>query len=82
MDEGCKAMVVPYGAWRESQCSRKASKDGYCKQHHPDSVQARRDKRAAKWARDDAVRNAPHLRIIELEAEVETLKAIVAEMQK
>ena len=35
------------------RCSRKAVKDGYCRQHHPDAVKARKDKREAaaekKW---------------------------------
>ncbi len=30
-------------------CSRKAKLDGYCGQHHPDSVKARDDASKAKW---------------------------------
>ena len=36
MRSQCKALV-----WRghhKSSCSRSATRDGYCKQHHPDSV--------------------------------------------
>ena len=39
----CKQTIYK-GTWaRASQCSRKATKDGYCKQHHPDAV-AKRNK--------------------------------------
>lgn len=56
-DEQCKAMVyrAPYN--HDHQCTRKAWKDGYCKQHHPDSAKERQrksqerfDKRQAKIA--------------------------------
>ncbi|MCP3681583.1 MAG: hypothetical protein GY861_02740 [bacterium] len=49
MDEArCQEMVSPperWGSFHRHQCSRKKWKDGYCKQHHPDSV-AERDKKA------------------------------------
>ena len=34
---------------RFCQCSRWAWKDGYCKQHHPETVKAREEARAAKF---------------------------------
>jgi len=40
----CKKNVLVSGTYRSSQCSRNAVKDGYCKQHHPDSVKLRREK--------------------------------------
>ena len=39
----CKKMVMSLGGWYSRQCYRKSVKDGYCKQHHPDSVKARRE---------------------------------------
>lgn len=65
------------------RCSRKAWKDGYCKQHHPDSV-AERDRKAElrreeKWA--EHVANDPwrkleaaNARIAELEEQLRNLK--------
>lgn len=55
MTEWCKERV-----WHErfhSQCSRKAWKDGYCKQHHPDTVKARRKKQREKWQIEDRINN-------------------------
>lgn len=51
---GCKVKVTPYGQWFEQPCSRKATKDGYCTQHHPDSVKKRHDKQAIKYEADRA----------------------------
>ena len=47
--EQCKKMVPGSGWGTFRQCSRKAVKDGYCKQHHPDSVKARDDASMAKF---------------------------------
>lgn len=38
----CKEQV--WGDFSVRRCSRKAVKDGYCKQHHPDAVAARSKK--------------------------------------
>ena len=44
MNNGCSKTVYT-GSWgRGQKCSRKAVKDGFCKQHHPDTVEARRKK--------------------------------------
>ncbi len=43
--EHCKTMVYSSELFgRSYQCQRKAVKDGYCKQHHPDSVEKRKQK--------------------------------------
>jgi len=35
MEEGrCKETLWDAKSWHQYQCSRKATKDGYCKQHH------------------------------------------------
>lgn len=31
------------------QCTRKIWKDGFCKQHHPETVKAKNDKRERRW---------------------------------
>jgi hypothetical protein len=32
-----------FDGWHDFQCKRKIWNDGYCKQHHPDTVKARRE---------------------------------------
>ena len=51
--EKCKEKVSS-GSFLGSryQCSRKPVKDGYCKQHHPETVKARREKSDRKWKED------------------------------
>lgn len=73
----CKERV--YSHWRSRQCHRKAWKDGYCKQHHPDTVKARRD--AANKRYEEKQKQSPwykleqaHKRIAELEAEIKRLR--------
>jgi len=56
--ERCKEKVVRYarnyppaGAAR---CSRRAVKDGYCRQHHPNTVAKRREEAERRWkAKED-----------------------------
>lgn len=45
----CEALVIGRGEWQAQQCLRKAINNGFCKQHHPDSVKARRAKRLARF---------------------------------
>ena len=45
----CKEMVYRQHTWRSSACTRKAWKDGFCKQHHPDTVKARNEARRRVW---------------------------------
>jgi hypothetical protein len=48
-DEQCKERVTDTTGWHRYRCSRKAVRDGYCNQHHPDTVAARRAKLSARW---------------------------------
>jgi predicted phosphohydrolase len=48
MNGRCKERVWN-GQFSDYPCSRKDWKDGYCKQHHPDSVKKRRDDAYAKF---------------------------------
>ena len=45
----CKERVWGSGAFGSRGCYRKAVKNGFCKQHHPDAVAKRRDERMARW---------------------------------
>jgi hypothetical protein len=50
----CQAKV--YGDWHSWQCTRKAKRDGFCTQHHPDTVAKRAAKRRARWDAEDEAR--------------------------
>ena len=48
----CKEFVRGEGTWgsfHRHQCNRRAVKDGYCKQHHPDTVAERNEKRNKRY---------------------------------
>jgi outer membrane murein-binding lipoprotein Lpp len=74
MKERCKAMV--FRGFHHYKCSRSSIKDGYCKQHHPDSVKERdkssleryeKQKKESCWYK---LKEANE-RIAELESEIE-----------
>jgi len=67
----CRKDVQDSSGWRWHQCSRKAVKDGYCKQHHPDTYAVRRNKSAEKYEAEEKLRKAPFERIKELEGLLE-----------
>ena len=86
MPEKCKEIVYPsdrYGAFHPGQCSRRAVKDGYCKQHHPDSVAEHERKNTERFKQKQE--NSPYVllsqarnRIKELEKEVKKLTEILS----
>ena len=49
MSEKCKEKVWSENGWRMRRCSRNAVKDGYCNQHHPDAIKARRKKSEERY---------------------------------
>jgi hypothetical protein len=49
MSEKCKKRVWGQSSFNSYSCSRNAWKDGYCKQHHPDTVTERRKKSDAAY---------------------------------
>ena len=70
----CKASVPNGGrSIRNHQCSRKPWEDGWCKQHHPDTVKERQEQQALKdeerWERSPSAQLGRALeRIKELQA--------------
>ena len=58
----CTASVHDQSGWRPHQCNRKPWRDGWCKQHHPESVQARREASEARYRAEQARRAASHRR--------------------
>ena len=71
----CKQSVFSDSCFNSYQCSRKIWKDGFCKQHHPDTIAERRDKSEQKF-REQQKKSPWRLlkkakeRITELEAEL------------
>ena len=80
----CKASV-PHGGRRVDfhQCLRKPVKDGWCKQHHPDTVAKRRAQSEARWeARREAKRaRGPFVRLGKAQEEITRLRARIAELE-
>ena len=70
----CKQMV--WGGYREYRCTRNAVKDGYCKQHHPDAVEARRKASMEKYRKQ--LENSPRVKLQKLEVENRVLKEKLA----
>lgn len=62
MNEGRCRKHVYGGSYMGHQCSRKAVKDGYCKQHHPDAVKAKKEAREKQWEQEWAERKRRHER--------------------
>jgi len=79
----CHKPVWSGGGWHSYQCKRKIWKDEYCKQHHPDEVEARfQKKRAERIAANKSRQENIHAKCrTEIEAltqmrdEVERIKA-------
>ena len=80
MTEKQKCRADVHRGYHSSPCLRNAWKDGYCKQHHPDTVAARdaaaKKRFDAKWA------NHPIARLGKAQARISTLEAEVAELRE
>lgn len=74
----CKERVWSEGMARSHQCNRKAVKDGYCKQHHPDSVKARQEASEARY-REQVAKN-PYVQLTNLKDKYDKLEAQNKEM--
>ncbi len=82
--EQCKETVYDALRRKSFNCSRNATKDGYCKQHHPDAVAKRNKETEARWEAKRKCSPEYKLRLTiekikELEAEIEELKAIITD---
>jgi len=80
--EKCKERVFPSGMAfpRAHQCTRAASKDGYCKTHHPDAVAARKAKSEERWNKQAEL--SPWRIIERQKEEIERLKSRITELSK
>jgi len=75
----CKASVYHATIWESHQCSRKPWKDGWCKQHHPDTIAERERIRDLRYKQKRA--NGPWERLARAQKEIEQLKARIAELE-
>lgn len=81
----CKEMI--WCGWHMCQCSRKIWKDGYCKQHHPDSVKEREKKRDERYEAKKAkspwrLLEKANARIKELEAKMKEFESEIEFLEK
>jgi hypothetical protein len=77
MTEQCKELVYRRHCWRRTPCRRAAWKDGYCLQHHPDTVAARdaeKDRRYREQQANSQVRRIAKLREQLEECDAELLR--------
>jgi len=58
VSDQCKKEVWGGSTWRPTRvpCSRKAVKDGYCKQHNPEAASKRSAEKVAGWVREATVK--------------------------
>lgn len=76
----CKASVPgPPRSMRFYQCKRKPWKDGWCKQHHPDTVAERRAKNQKRY--EQKHQRSPMAQLRRANEEIVRLKARVAELE-
>jgi len=73
----CKRLVPDMGHWNYFQCSRKAVLDGYCKQHHPDSVKKREEEADRRYREkiDNDPKTILAVKLKKAEAALEMIKS-------
>ena len=56
-EKRCKEQIRGKGYFPHyTQCKRSIWKDGYCKQHHPETIDERREKRDVQWKLESDLR--------------------------
>jgi len=56
----CREIVYGDRDFSGHQCARRAVKEGYCKQHHPDAKKARQEASEKKWRDECAATKKRH----------------------
>lgn len=69
----CQKRVYDHTGFHSVRCSRKAVKDGFCKQHHPDTVKARQERSDKAWR--EKFNNSPEMKLKRALEENEKLRA-------
>jgi hypothetical protein len=73
MADNCKKGIMK--GWHFGACSRKATKDGYCWQHHPDAI-AERERKATE-AFKAKMENSPWRRLERMREELAMCREII-----
>lgn len=79
--EKCKA-EIHHGNGEHTfsyRCSHKSWKDGYCKQHHPEQREMRKEKREAGW--EDKKATGPYAKLRQANAEISRLQELIASLE-
>lgn len=82
-DDRCKETVYPnerWGSFHPHACHRNAWRDGYCKQHHPDTVKARNA--AAEKRFEEKQKRQPWYLLKEAQKRIAQLEAEIAELRR
>lgn len=58
MTESSSCLGKVWDGWRHLNCSRAVKRDGFCTQHHPETIAKRRAEQDARYAEKQAMRNA------------------------
>ena len=82
----CKETVYPkeqWGIFHGYQCTRNIWRDGYCRQHHPDTKTARDEARRKAWDEkwEQRKANDPNRKLAEAQEEIVKLKARITELE-
>ena len=73
----CKQIVSPKGQWgafHQHQCHRNSVRDGFCTQHHPDTVKARSEAADVAFRLKMDRKAAPFVALSESKVKIEKLE--------
>lgn len=76
----CRAKVSDGTGWHWNQCQRRPWWDGWCKQHHPDTVAERERERTQRY--EEKCQRSPEVRLGWAREEIARLKARIAELEE
>ena len=78
MSDLCKESFM--NGWHEQRCSRSAWRDGYCKQHHPETKKAREEEKQRKW--EEKKKREPWYLLKEANAKIARLEEEIADLRR
>ena len=79
MNDETRCVVRVWEGFHDHRCFRKTWKDGYCKQHHPDTVAERRRKSMEKW--EEKRKQEPWYRLQRANERIKELEELVATLR-
>lgn len=79
--ERCGKWVMRAGSWGNSRCQRYATKDGFCYQHHPDTVAAREAEADRRFRQQQEARHRPAKLARERKEIIERVAAMLEKAQ-